>query len=109
VVPAKAATRALRAVHSSFYLSADTVSVGIIGPGTVGKVLLDQIASQSERLRRDFKLDLRVRGLLSSRRMLLSDKGVPLGNWQEGFAAASAAPILRPSSIMSASTTCRTG
>ena len=94
VVPAKAATRALRAVHSSFYLSAHTVSVGIIGPGTVGKVLLDQIGSQSERLRRDFKLDLRVRGLLSSRRMLLSDKGVPLGNWQEEFAAASAVPDL---------------
>ena len=88
VVPAKAATRALRAVHASFYLSAHTVSVGIIGPGTVGKVLLDQMASQSARLRRDFKLDLRVRGLLSSKRMLLSDKGVDLSQWQSEFASA---------------------
>lgn len=88
VVPAKAATRALRAVHASFYLSAHTLSVGIIGPGTVGKVLLDQMASQSARLRRDFKLDLRVRGLLSSKRMLLSDKGVNLSQWQSEFAAA---------------------
>ncbi|MFZ9872334.1 MAG: bifunctional aspartate kinase/homoserine dehydrogenase I [Steroidobacteraceae bacterium] len=87
VVPAKAATRALRAVHASFYLSAHTLSVGIIGPGTVGKVLLDQMASQSARLRRDFKLDLRVRGLLSSKRMLLSDKGVDLSRWQSEFAA----------------------
>lgn len=94
VVPAKAATRALRAVHSSFYLSAHTVSVGIIGPGTVGRVLLEQMASQSERLRRDFKLDLRVRGLLSSKRMLLSDKGVSLGQWRTEFDAASAAPDL---------------
>jgi aspartokinase/homoserine dehydrogenase 1 len=95
VVPAKAATRALRAVHSSFYLSAHTVSVGVIGPGTVGRVLLDQIASQSERLRRDFKLDLRVRGLMSSKRMLLSDKGVSLGNWNDELAAATAAPDLQ--------------
>jgi len=94
VVPAKAATRALRAVHSSFYLSAHTVSVGVIGPGTVGRVLLDQIASQSERLRRDFKLDLRVRGLMSSKRMLLSDKGVSLDNWGDELAAATAAPDL---------------
>jgi len=94
VVPAKAATRALRAVHSSFYLSAHTLSVGIIGPGTVGRVLLEQVASQSERLRRDFKLDLRVRGLLSSRRMLLADRGVDLGDWQREFAAATAAPDL---------------
>ena len=95
VVPAKAATRALRAVHSSFYLSAHTVSVGVIGPGTVGRVLLDQIASQSERLRRDFKLDLRVRGLMSSKRMLLSDKGVSLSHWQDELAAATAAPDLQ--------------
>ncbi|MEN9526934.1 MAG: Aspartokinase I/homoserine dehydrogenase [Pseudomonadota bacterium] len=94
VVPAKAATRALRAVHASFYLSAHTVSVGIIGPGTVGKVLLDQMASQSARLRRDFKLDLRVRGLLSSKRMLLSDKGVDLSQWQNEFAAADRAADL---------------
>ena len=87
VVPAKAATRALRAVHASFYLSSHTVSVGIIGPGTVGRVLLEQMASQSARLRRDFKLDLRVRGLLSSKRMLLSDKGVDLAQWQNEFAA----------------------
>lgn len=94
VVPAKAATRALRTVHSSFYLSAHTVSVGIIGPGTVGRVLLEQMASQSERLRRDFKLDLRVRGLLSSKRMLLSDKGVGLSGWQDEFSRSSGAPDL---------------
>lgn len=82
VVPAKAATRALRAVHASFYLSDHTVSVGIIGPGTVGRVLLEQIASQHERLRRDFKLDLRVRGVLNSKRMLLDERGVDLGSWR---------------------------
>ena len=95
VVPGKAATRALRAVHASFYLSAHTLSVGIIGPGTVGRVLLDQIASQTERLRRDFKLDLRVRGILASQRMLLSDKGVSLASWSEEFAAATEPADLR--------------
>ena len=94
VVPAKSATRALRAVHASFYLSAHTLSIGIIGPGTVGRVLLDQLASQSERLRRDFKIDLRVRALLSSRRMLLSEKGVNLARWQSEFKAATDAPDL---------------
>ena len=38
------ATRALRAVHSSFYLSPHTISIGVIGPGSVGSVLLDQLA-----------------------------------------------------------------
>jgi aspartokinase/homoserine dehydrogenase 1 len=94
VVPGRHATRALRAVHSSFYLSPHTLSIGIIGPGTVGRVLLEQLASQSERLRRDFKLDLRVRGIMASKKMLLSDKGVTLSNWAGEFAQASQAPDL---------------
>ena len=94
VVPAKAVTRALRAVHASFYLSSHTVSVGVIGPGTVGRVLIDQIASQAERLRRDFKLDLRVRGLLTSKRMLLEERGVDLDRWQASLESAAATPDL---------------
>ena len=88
VVDGKQATRALRAVHASFYLSPHTLSIGIIGPGTVGKVLLQQLASQRARLQKDFKLDLRVRGVLSSKKMLCSDRGVTLDNWEAEFAAA---------------------
>ncbi len=51
VVDGRHATRALRAVHAGLYLSPHTLSIGIIGPGTVGGVLLDQLAAQSERLR----------------------------------------------------------
>jgi aspartokinase/homoserine dehydrogenase 1 len=94
VVPAKAATRALRAVHAGFYLSDHTLSVGIIGPGTVGRVLLSQIASQSERLRRDFKLDLRVRGLLSSKKMRLSDRGMAPEAWEQAATDSDPAPDL---------------
>src|SRR5881398_2947517 len=82
VVEGKSATRALRAVHAGLYLSPHTISIGVIGPGTVGRVLLDQLASQSERLRRQCKLDLRVRGVLASRRMLLAEPGVALGSWR---------------------------
>ena len=49
VVDGKDATRALRAAHAGFYLSPHTLSIGVIGPGTVGRVLLDQLASQSAR------------------------------------------------------------
>ncbi|HEY3786784.1 MAG TPA: bifunctional aspartate kinase/homoserine dehydrogenase I [Steroidobacteraceae bacterium] len=85
VVDGRHATRALRAVHAGLYLSPHTISIGVIGPGTVGRVLLEQLASQSARLREEFKLDLRMRGLLASRRMLLSEAGVPLATWKEQF------------------------
>ena len=47
VVDGKVAAKALRAVHAAFYLSPNTLSIGLIGPGTVGRVLLAQIATQA--------------------------------------------------------------
>jgi aspartokinase/homoserine dehydrogenase 1 len=82
VVDGKDATRALRAVHSGFYLSPHTVSIGLIGPGAVGRVLLEQIAAESARLREEFKLDLRVRGVMTSKKMLLSEGGVAIEKWK---------------------------
>jgi bifunctional aspartokinase / homoserine dehydrogenase 1 len=85
VVDGKHATRALRAVHAGLYLSPHTISVGVIGPGTVGNVLLNQLASQSARLQSEAKLDFRVRGMMTSSRMLLAEGGIPLDNWKERF------------------------
>jgi aspartokinase/homoserine dehydrogenase 1 len=87
VIDGRNSARALRAVHSSFYLSAHTVSIGLIGPGLVGGALLEQIASQAERLRRDFKLDLRVRGIAGSKRMRLVQGSIDLGSWREAYGA----------------------
>jgi aspartokinase/homoserine dehydrogenase 1 len=88
VIDGRDTARALRGVHAGFYLSPHTVSIGVIGPGSVGSVLLDQLAGESERLRRDFKLDLRVRGILKSQRMFLASGAIDLKNWRERLAGA---------------------
>ncbi|MEP6547502.1 MAG: bifunctional aspartate kinase/homoserine dehydrogenase I [Gammaproteobacteria bacterium] len=88
VVDGKVGAKALRAVHAGFYLSPNTLSIGLIGPGTVGRVLLAQIQTQIERLRA-LNLDLRVRGIASSKRMLLEENAVDLNRWAERFEAAS--------------------
>jgi aspartokinase/homoserine dehydrogenase 1 len=85
VIDGKDATKALRAAHASFYLSPHTLSIGVIGPGTVGRVLLDQLASQAGRLSEKFKVNLRVRGILASQRMVLSDTGIDLSKWKEAL------------------------
>jgi aspartokinase/homoserine dehydrogenase 1 len=87
VIEAKDSTRALRAVHAGFYLSPHTVSIGLIGPGLVGGALLEQIHSQLERLRRESRLDLRVRGLATSKRMLLAEGEIDLARWRERLAS----------------------
>jgi aspartokinase/homoserine dehydrogenase 1 len=83
VIDGKDATKALRAAHAGFYLSPHTLSIGIIGPGTVGRVLIEQLASQAARLSEKFKVNLRVRGILASKRMVLSDTGIDLSRWKE--------------------------
>jgi len=88
VVEGKGAAKALRAVHAAFYLSPNTLSIGLIGPGTVGRVLLAQIATQIERLRA-LNLDLRVRAIAGSKRMLLAESAIDLDTWAEQFAASS--------------------
>ncbi|MBA2431444.1 MAG: bifunctional aspartate kinase/homoserine dehydrogenase I [Chthoniobacterales bacterium] len=87
------AQRALRAVHSAFYLSNQTISIGVIGAGVIGGTFLDQLRAQMETLKREFKIDLRVRGIMNSKRMLLSD-GRTLENWREPLAQSETAPEL---------------
>jgi aspartokinase/homoserine dehydrogenase 1 len=83
VIDGKQASRALRTVHAGFYLSPHTISIGLIGPGVVGGVLLDQLASQSARLENDLKIDLRVRGVMTSKQMHLANVSVPLNGWRK--------------------------
>ncbi|MBN8279764.1 MAG: bifunctional aspartate kinase/homoserine dehydrogenase I, partial [Gammaproteobacteria bacterium] len=85
VINRQDSTRALRAVHSGFYLSAETISIGIIGPGNVGQVLLKQMAAEMPRLKSQSNLDLRVRAIATSSRMFLSDRAINLQTWQQDF------------------------
>ncbi|HEV8215140.1 MAG TPA: ACT domain-containing protein, partial [Gemmatimonadaceae bacterium] len=78
VVDAADTTRALRAAHAGLYLSDQTLSVGIVGIGNVGSELMRQLAAQSARLKESFDIDLRVRALATSTRMLLSDRPIDL-------------------------------
>jgi len=87
VVDSDDAVKALRAAHSGFYLSAKTISIGLIGPGTVGTALLRQIEKQSEKLRQNFNIDLRVRAISRSRKMLLGDRRIDLATWEDDFAS----------------------
>jgi aspartokinase/homoserine dehydrogenase 1 len=87
VVDSAEATRALRAAHSGFYLSAKTISIGLIGPGTVGATLLRQLEKQTDKLAKEFNIDLRVRAIARSQKMLLGERRIDIGNWEEEFAS----------------------
>ena len=54
------------------------LNIGLIGPGRVGSVLLDQLRAAQLRLARDSGLDLHIGGVLASRRMWLDCDDVQL-------------------------------
>lgn len=78
-IAADDATRGLRAAHSAFWLSPQTLSVGVIGPGNVGRALLAQLAQSASRYGGARQvggsgLDLRLRAVANSRRMHLAPR-----------------------------------
>ena len=85
VIDQSDATRALRAAHAGFYLSRQTLSIGLIGPGHVGGTLLDQMAGRLESLRDEFGVDLRVRAIAGSRTMILDENRIDLSRWRESL------------------------
>jgi aspartokinase/homoserine dehydrogenase 1 len=80
--------RALRAAHAGFYLSKQTVSIGVVGAGNIGGTLLRQLSQRLRQLKQEFDIDLRVRGIASSNRMLLSDHAIDLEHWRSELTAA---------------------
>ena len=81
-VASRDASRALRAAHAAFWLSPQTISIGVIGLGKVGTALLEQLREAIPRLRREAGLDLRVRALANSRQMWLDELGHANLDWQ---------------------------
>ncbi len=73
-------TRGLRAVHSAFYLSKLTLSVGLIGVGLIGSAFLKQLREQVQSLRENWNLDVRINAIANSKRMVIGD-GLDLSEW----------------------------
>lgn len=77
--------RSLQAVHAGFYLSRETISIGLIGPGLVGSALLRQINSAMEQLKSRYHVNLYVRGIMNSKKMLLTSGPMDLSTWETQF------------------------
>ncbi len=78
-------TRALRAVHAGFYLSAQTISVGVIGPGQVGKALLTQMFGAQKRLLDAGNLDLRIRAIAGSKTLATHELGFTADSAEDAY------------------------
>jgi aspartokinase/homoserine dehydrogenase 1 len=78
--------KAVNVLHEEFFETAyKQLNLFIAGAGNVGKRLLAQLEQQQAFLMQDFRLQIRVIGLINSRNMVVSEDGLN-GNWETRLA-----------------------
>lgn len=66
-------TKALNALHDEFFSNrAKTINLWITGTGLIGSTLLKQLDAQRDTLRESLGIDLQLRGIANSRKMILA-------------------------------------
>jgi aspartokinase/homoserine dehydrogenase 1 len=93
--------KAVNILHEEFFETTyKQVNLFITGTGNVGRRLIDQLRKQQAYLAEHLRLQVRVMGLSNSRKMLLSDDGVDLNNWQAMLDAGVPADLERFTDVM---------
>jgi aspartokinase/homoserine dehydrogenase 1 len=81
VIKEKNIRKAMNVIHEAFFLSEySRLNLFLAGKGTVGSKFLKKLSEQSEKLKRENKLVIRLVGLAGSRRMLLNRDGLDPAN-----------------------------
>ncbi len=77
--------RALVSVHDSLFLSPlKTINVFCAGTGKIGSELIDQLAAAKSQLAERHHMQVIVRGIANSRKMLIANlEGIDLSRWRE--------------------------
>jgi aspartokinase/homoserine dehydrogenase 1 len=86
VVRGEDAQPATRACHTAFFSHSSHIDVILLGCGNVGSELLDQFQRQAESLV-EHHVDLRVRAIANSEKLLVADDVIDLSRWQQDLEA----------------------
>ncbi|MEM0998287.1 MAG: bifunctional aspartate kinase/homoserine dehydrogenase I [Bacteroidota bacterium] len=82
VIEAGDAGKALNVLHEAFFTDTVKAHLFIVGVGTVGRVLLTQIAEQQPWLLDQLGVDLKVVALANTRKIAFSEIGIDLADWK---------------------------
>lgn len=76
-------SKALNALHETFFLS-DTKELHIfmVGVGLIGSTLIKQIMDQADFLRETRALEIRIVGMINTKKMVFNENGIDLKNWK---------------------------
>lgn len=84
IIKRKNISKALNAVHDAFFTQlTKTLHVFSVGTGNIGATLLRQIDAQSDFLRENNGIEVKINGIANSRKMFIDEEGIDLTQWQE--------------------------
>lgn len=84
IINSKDVRKAVNTLHEEFFSDGNKqVNVFIVGVGTVGKKLIEQIRLQSEFLQKNLRLNVRVVGLAKSKNKIFDEAGIELPNAED--------------------------
>lgn len=87
IVDRKNLRKSLNVIHDSFFLSEyQELNLFVCGVGTVGGKLLEQIASQREKLMKERNLKINIVGIARSTRAVFDRAGLEPSGWKESLA-----------------------
>ena len=86
VVKTSELRKTLNVVHESFFLSENVeLNIFLMGIGTVGKSLLDQLQKQQEKLLNEKHLKLKLAGVANTKKMLFDREGIGIESFRESL------------------------
>lgn len=84
VISKESLKKALNVIHEGFFLSHyKELHLFLVGIGTVGKILLQQIRQQQEKLLEEHRLKINVVGISNSRKMMFCPECLDLEHYRE--------------------------
>jgi aspartokinase/homoserine dehydrogenase 1 len=84
VIFTKDVKKTINILHEEFFETTyKQVNVFLAGAGNVGKKLLSQLKHQSEILQKNLHLNIRLTGIINSRKMLINESGIDAVNWEQ--------------------------
>ena len=86
VVNNKALRKTLNVVHESFFLSENNeLNVFLMGIGTVGGNLLQQLQNQQEKLLKEKHLNIKLTGIANSKKMVFEREGIEISSYKQSL------------------------
>ncbi|MGF1669763.1 MAG: bifunctional aspartate kinase/homoserine dehydrogenase I [Balneolaceae bacterium] len=83
VVAQKDQAKAMNTLHDAFFLAGvKTVNLFLVGVGLIGGTLLQLFQNQVETLYTDHQIDIKLRAVANSKKMIVDREGIPIGQWQ---------------------------